>query len=145
VIPFNIDVNDKHKGMIDHNSYNKDNETNYINFEHPKINKDLFNYYTGLIELRKTFNAFRHTDYENIIFFEIAEHPFALAYLLEYKDQKFFVAFNANQKNNVTIKLPDGEWDVLVNNKKAGINSLAKIKDEIYLKPISGAVLKFID
>ena len=68
VIPFDIPVDDPHKGMIDHNSYDKDNETNYINYEHAKINSDLLNYYKGLIELRKKYDAFRRVDYNDVIF-----------------------------------------------------------------------------
>ncbi len=33
VISADIKVKDKHKGMIDHNSYEKDNETNFINYD----------------------------------------------------------------------------------------------------------------
>ena len=42
VIPFNIPVDDPHKGMIDHNSYEKDNETNYINYESRKNQSVIF-------------------------------------------------------------------------------------------------------
>jgi pullulanase/glycogen debranching enzyme len=61
IIANDENVNDKHKGMIDHNSYEKDNETNYINYNHAEINEELFDYYKGLIELRKRFEAFRRS------------------------------------------------------------------------------------
>ncbi len=76
VIPFDIPVDDPHKGMIDHNSYDKDNETNYINYEHAKINSDLLNYYKGLIELRKEYEAFRRADYNDVVFFKFKEKSF---------------------------------------------------------------------
>ncbi len=68
IIPQNIPEKDPHKGIIDHNSYEKDNETNYINYNQVKINQDLFNYYKGLIELRKKYEAFRRADYSDVIF-----------------------------------------------------------------------------
>src|SRR5574341_42511 len=34
-------VPDPHAGQIDHNSYNKDNETNWINFQHAEMNREL--------------------------------------------------------------------------------------------------------
>ena len=43
VIPTDIKVKDKHKGMIDHNSYEKDNETNFINYNHAELTKTFWN------------------------------------------------------------------------------------------------------
>ncbi len=123
VIPFNIPVDDPHKGMIDHNSYEKDNETNYINYEQAKINSDLLNYYKGLIELRKEYEAFRRADYSDVIFFDLKKNPFALGYLLKYKNEEFVVLFNSDPKSVIEINLPDGEWEVLVDENVAGINS----------------------
>ena len=78
VIPEDETVKDPQKGMIDHNSYDKDNETNYINYEHSKINSDLLNYYKGLIQLRNHFEAFRRAEYEQVHFFEVKDNPFAM-------------------------------------------------------------------
>ena len=75
VIPQNIPEQDPHKGMIDHNTYDKDNETNYINYNHASINSDLLNYYKGLIELRKTSEAFRRADYSDVTFFTYKDKP----------------------------------------------------------------------
>lgn len=142
VIPWNIDVPDKHKGHIDHNSYDKDNETNYINYKHAEINKDLLEYYKGLISLRNSYDAFRKADYEDIVFNEFPENEFALAYLIKYKNEEFFVAFNANQSVNQKIALPEGDWDILVNKDRAGIEVIKNVSDEITLEPATGSVLK---
>ncbi len=96
VIPKDLGVSDKHKGMIDHNSYDKDNETNYINYDHAKINEDLLNYYKGLIELRKKYEAFRRADYEQVNFFDVKDNPFAMGYMLDFNSDKFIVLFNAS-------------------------------------------------
>jgi pullulanase len=78
------DIEDEHEGMIDHNSYNKDNEVNYINYNHADLNKELLDYYKGLIKLRKNYASFRHASYDQISFFSIEENPFALGYPDEY-------------------------------------------------------------
>lgn len=51
--------NDPNTGHIDHNSYEKDNETNWINFELLHLNRDLFNWYSDLIAFRKKAKALR--------------------------------------------------------------------------------------
>ena len=142
VIPWNIDVPDKNKGHIDHNSYNKDNATNYINYKHAEINKELVEYYRGLIALRKNFEAFRRAGYDDVKFIEQKDSPFALAYTLSYQGDDFFVAFNAEQEKNVTFALPEGKWDVLVDSEKAGVTPIGTITGEITLQPVTGTVFK---
>jgi len=142
VISLNNDIPDKHKGFIDHDSYNKDNETNYINFNHAEINKDLFNYYKGLIELRKTYDAFRKADIEDITFFEIKNNEFALGYQIYYDEQNYIVLLNADQEKSGKFKIPEGEWEIIVDKDTAGITSLGLISNKYQVPPISGVVLK---
>ncbi|OGU74567.1 MAG: pullulanase [Ignavibacteria bacterium RBG_16_34_14] len=142
VISQNNDVPDTMKGMIDHNSYNKDNETNYINYEHAKINEELFNYYKGLIELRNTYPAFRRAKYEEVSFYIIKDNDFALGFLIAFGGDEFLVLFNANPKKKEEFHLPEGEWDVLVNEDKAGIVVLDTVTKKVILKPSNGMVLK---
>ncbi len=59
---------DPHQGQIDHNSYNKDNETNWINYVHREINRELYDYYKGLIALRKAHPALRQSQRKDIHF-----------------------------------------------------------------------------
>ena len=143
VIPFNIPVDDPHKGMIDHNSYEKDNETNYINYEHAKINKDLLNYYKGLIKLRRKYEAFRRADYNEVKFQDYQNFPLVCWYLLKYKDEEFKIILNANTKATHVNLASGGEWDVLVDENIAGINPIRVISEQsLSVPPSSGIVLK---
>jgi len=142
VIPYDPKSLDKHSGMIDHNSYEKDNETNYINYNHAKLNKELLDYYKGLIELRNKYEAFRRTDYKDVAFYDIKDNPFAVGYALNYQDDLFVVLFNANPTMKEEFVLPAGDWDVLVNESTAGTKSLGKAKKKIILNPSTGCVLK---
>jgi pullulanase/glycogen debranching enzyme len=144
VISDNIDVKDKHKGMIDHNSYEKDNETNYINYNHAKINKDLLNYYKGLIELRQKYEAFRRADYEQVHFFDVKDNTFALGYMLDYSSDKFIVLFNANTEMTEKFFLPEGNWEILVDANSAGVDPITVISSNAVLDPSTGIVLKKI-
>lgn len=141
VVPINITADDKLKGMLDHNTYDKDNEVNYLNFEIAEQNKDIVDYYKGLIKLRKEFSAFRHAAYENIKFFD-SKDEFVLGYRVKYDNQDFIVYFNANNNKTVKVKLPKGEWDVLVNGYKAGVEKLSVVKDELNIDSTTGYVLR---
>jgi len=142
VIPHLEGIQDPHAGQIDHNSYEKDNETNYMNYEHYDLNKELADYYKGLIELREKNEAFRRAEYEDISFVEDHENQFALGYKLKYKDDEFFVVFNANHDLTAKFNLPEGDWDVLVNAEKAGVAALNAVSGKIELTPISSFILK---
>ena len=137
-------IDDRDKRKLDHNSYNKDNETNYINYAHAELNKELVEYYKGLISLRKQFAAFRRADYENIHFFDIAGNPFAFAFEIIHDDERFFVAMNADQNIEFKIHLPEGEWGVLADNNSAGIKILRKQKNEVIIPAITGMILRKI-
>lgn len=142
VIPLDVEVKDDHKGKIDHNSYEKDNETNYINYKHAEINSELMNYYKGLIELRKTYPAFRRAPYEAVEFFKITDNEFAAGYRISYDSEQFLVLMNADQKKKEEFILPEGEWEILVNPEEAGVKSLGSKKNKIEVEPSGGYVLK---
>lgn len=141
VIADDVDVKDKHKGMIDHNSYDKDNETNYINYNHAKLNEELVNYYKGLIAIRKNYDAFRHADYDDVKFFEITDNPFALGYLLSFEKEKFIVLFNADTKKQEEFILPAGEWNILADSFSAGVEPKGTIEEKVLLEPSTGLIL----
>ena len=142
VIPFNEPEEDPHKGMIDHNSYDKDNETNYINYNHVKTNQDLFNYYKGLIEIRRKYDAFRRADYSDVSFINYKDKPFVLGYSVKYKNEEFLVLFNANPISSFKTELPEGEWDILADENSAGTKSLQSVKSKITLNSSTGMILK---
>jgi pullulanase/glycogen debranching enzyme len=142
VIPYNIDVPDTAVGTIDHNSYNKDNETNYINYKHAQINEELLKYYKGLIHLRSRYEAFRRAEYNDVSFYSITDNEFALGYHLVYKGDEFIVLFNANRDKDEEIVLPEGKWDILVNEEFAGVDGLETITQKVIIKPSTGMILK---
>jgi len=142
VIPFDISEPDSNKGKIDHNSYDKDNETNYLNFKHAEINAELVNYYKGLIEIRKTFSAFRYADKSDIVFFEEKSNPFFLGFRINFENQDLIVLFNSNQEKKEEFTLPTGEWDVLADKNTAGITAIKSISGKIIIDSTCGTILK---
>ena len=142
VIPYDINVDDETKGTLDHNSYNKDNETNYINYEYAKLNSELVDYYRGLISLRNRYSAFRRAGYEDITFYDLKDNLFALGYDLKQEGDEFIVLFNADTESEEEFHLPKGEWEVLVSPEKAGTDSQGTVVSEIEVQPSSGYVLR---
>ncbi len=135
-------VHDINKGRMDHNSYEKDNETNYLNYNHVEINKELHDYYKGLIALRNKYSSFRQADHNSIHFFDIADNPFALYYSLQYNGENLLILFNANNSIEQRFDLPEGEWNVLANDKKAGIYAIDRISGNITLSASTGLILE---
>jgi pullulanase/glycogen debranching enzyme len=142
VVPQNIPEEDLHKGMIDHNSYDKDNVTNYINYDHANVNKELFDYYKGLIELRKKFETFRRANYNDVSFFNYKDKPFALGYSVKHKDEEFVVFLNADPKASFVADLPEGDWDVIVDESTAGIKTLKTLQKKVTIISSTGMILK---
>ncbi len=142
VIPFNEEIPDTNKGKIDHNGYNKDNAANYINYKHAEINSGLVEYYKGLISFREKYSAFRRATYDDVKFYDVKDYPFALSYLLDYGNEHFTVFFNADKEKVESFNLPEGNWEILVNQDKAGVEPLGIISNKIELQPSTGMVLK---
>lgn len=143
IIPTEIEVHDNHKGRIDHNSYEKDNETNFLNFDHADINKDLLDYYTGLIRIRNTYDAFRRAEYESISFMKTDTDPFTLGYRISHDKDVFIVLFNANPQKDHDFVLPDAaEYDVIADGNRAGISVLGQAKGTVKVPHTSGIILK---
>lgn len=141
IIPFDI-KHDQHRGKIDHNTYNKDNEVNYINYRHAELNSDLLNYYKGLIALRKQYPAFTRASYDEILFHEFPHNPFALSFSLTHKGDEFFFAFNADSLKSQEFTLPKGDWQILASPEKVDPESEDFITNKITLNSSEGYILK---
>lgn len=139
------DVPDSLQGQIDHNSYNKDNETNWINYEHKEINTELYNYYKGLIELRKKYSVLREAPRKSYKFLD-CKNEFGICFWIDKKlsgaENDIVVLMNGDPKNSVHFELPDGEWSVIVNEQKAGVDIIqAGVAGELQLAPTAGVVM----
>jgi len=98
------------------------------------MNQDLWDYYEGLIELRKEFKSFRRAEYDEVKFIAVKDNEFALGYEIKHSDESFVVLFNAHPLKEVVCELPKGKWGVLVNSEKAGIRTIETVSGKIRLK-----------
>ncbi len=135
------DVPDKNVGRIDHNSYDKDNPTNWLNFDFAEMNSELVNYYRGLVEMRKAHLAFRHANPENFTFLDTSDSLF-LVYELNFNRNHYLVLLNGNQSVSQNFEMPEGTWGVLADWEKAGSTPYRVISRSVLeIPPTSGMVL----
>ena len=137
-------VPDSAVGRIDHNSYNKDNETNWINYDHVDLNKDLVDYYRGLIHLRKTHPALRRTAKSDIQFLN-GSNPFALGVLTKRQSSgdrhDLLVLVNGSSDHTASFQLPEGNWSVVVDEHSSNLNRPVS-QDVVELGPTTGWILR---
>ncbi|MBN1560176.1 pullulanase [candidate division KSB1 bacterium] len=137
---------DKEIGHIDHNSYNKDNQTNWLNFAHAARNADLLDYYRGLIALRKAHPAFRRAVKLDFEFFTVQDNPFAVVYKIDRfgsgDSHDFIVAINGNRRDEAEIELPPGDWQVVVDGQVAGARVIRTARKSVTIPPSTGMVLR---
>ena len=134
-------VNSKCKLGFDDNSYRSGDEVNSIKWNDKTKNKEVFNYYKGLIEFRKNNDLLKMTERKEINdrveFEEIDEGVI----LYKIKDNvgkvKMITAFNGMNRD-YTLELPIGiTWNVYIDEKSAGNSIIRKVKDKIVVKSLS--------
>lgn len=131
------DFVDKRVGQIDHNSYEKDNETNWLIWTEKSENAELVDYYKGLILLRKSHPEFRQSNPEDFEFFETG-NSVSVAYQLQ---NKFIVILNGESSESVSIPLPEGNWKILVDGMNANLKDGLILTGKVSAPPVSGLVL----
>ena len=118
-----------------HNTYQSPDSINQINWNFKNINKDVFNYYKGLIALRKAHAAFRIASQELVqehLKFLNVKTPNVVAFLLtdHVNDEickDILVIYNGNRKA-VKIQIPAGDWTVLCHDGQINLSGLAQIQ-----------------
>ena len=130
----------------DENSYRSSDEVNQIDWKRKKEFLNLFEYYKGLILLRKTFAAFRLSNAEdikkNIRFLDTDDN--VIAYTLENPDKEiykqFLIIFNATEDGQV-FGLEGTTADILVDYEAAGNKALYTVEGDITVPAKSACVL----
>ncbi|MDD3806645.1 MAG: alpha-amylase family glycosyl hydrolase [Candidatus Marinimicrobia bacterium] len=139
-------VEDPHVGHIDHNSYEKDNETNYINYSIAQKNKELVTYYADLIELRKMIPELRKTSRKYLRRHYSIDTQFGIGYEINdpSSDRHYLVLVNGDPVKYAMYKLPEGKWNIRANESDVGLEKpLQKgIVDQIVLNPRGAALLE---
>lgn len=121
------------------NSYCSSDFTNSIKWNDKKDVMDVFEYYRGLIELRKSAEALRLNSKEAIEK-ELMFIDGLPANVVAFKVREYLVIYNAN-KRDVEVELPKGDWKVLTDDETAGKKTLRTVSESTRVKYISAMVL----
>ena len=140
----------KKNGGFDENSYASPDSVNKLKWE--DLNnaeyQDVYNYYKGLIAFRKEHAALRMTtaqDVKSNITSMTGLDKNVLAFKInggvngDVADN-LFVIFNANEEAT-EVELPEGKWNVYIDDKNAGTEVLRSAKGTVKVAPISALVL----
>lgn len=136
---------DPGQGKMDHNSYEKDNSTNHLNYEEITLNQRLCNFYQGLIDLRNCSPALRRANPEDI---SILDNHDALHLTFRINGEScgdpynYLVSMNGNRHDHRILHLPAGFWEMVVSAKSASCNKLAEISGTLKLPATSGVVFR---
>lgn len=136
-----------------HNSYKSPDSINAIDWNLKSKNRDQFDYYKGLVALRKEHPAFRMTSADQIakhlVFDKIDSEkiPNLISYTLKdnangdsWKEIK--VIFNGGDEAR-TIKLPKGTWNAVVKDGKIDPKAgLGVLSGTVKVAPRSALILK---
>jgi pullulanase/glycogen debranching enzyme len=139
------EINDSEAGRMDYDSYNKDNETNWINFRDIEANRKLLNYYIGLIKIRKGSPALSKSEHDSI-HFEYYSDPLHICFYINGEASgdiyDYYVAINVTYINGMHINLPHGTWEVLVSNGFASLSPIDLVKDSVTVQPRTAMLMR---
>ncbi|MDR2064733.1 MAG: type I pullulanase [Prevotellaceae bacterium] len=130
-----------------HNTFKSPDEINQINWSNKSKYKDVFNYCKGLIELRKSYSAFRMNSANEVrknLKFIKTSNSF-IAYLIDgYANnnawEDIVVILNGN-RNAVDFKLLEGRWKLLCHDGKININGIANVQGILRIEASSASIL----
>ena len=134
-----------------HNTYQSPDSINQIDWNFKTTHKDVYEYYKGLIDLRKEHAAFRIPTQElvqqHLKFLDLLT-PNVVAYTLTdhvngeiWKD--ILVIYNGNRKS-VTVQIPEGEWNVVCHDGQINTSGISVVKSTYFVVAPSSASIMYV-
>ncbi|MCF7927316.1 MAG: type I pullulanase [Candidatus Izimaplasma sp.] len=115
--------------LYDHNSYRSPDQTNQIDWSWKEENLDVFNYYKGLIELRKNIDVFSYNnkeDFENKYYF-FPDNGGIISYIIYDAESPWEYTYVIHNNSVVErqVNLQNKTWNLVVNRDQAGLETIA--------------------
>ena len=134
-----------------HNTYQSPDSINQIDWNSKSSYKDIFNYYKGLIALRKAHAAFRMPTQEmvqqhlkfidmhtpNVVAFTLTDH------VNDEVWKEILVIYNGNRKA-VPLQIPAGEWNLICYDGQINLSGLAVINNPKFVAAASSASIMYV-
>ena len=126
------------------NSYDQDNEVNWIDWSVKEKNKDIFDLYKGLIALRMKYPNFRQPtalNSQNLQWIQPGNQN-GLGMYLKGKTN-FLVLFNGDNSNRISFKFPEaGTWTVVCDGERINDAGLYTAEGDYNVPPCTAVILK---
>ncbi len=109
-----------------HNSYEAPDSVNQFSYVKKANYVDTFEYFKGIIEIRKEFDSFKMTDRNDInnhLSFLYPEGYGMIGYRLTKNNEDILVYHNPGVQQN-DVSLPSGAWKLIADRDQAGLESL---------------------
>ena len=127
-------------GRIDHNSYEKDNETNWLNYQLMQDNSELADFYRQLIKFRTGHPLLRHSEREQYRFIT-GSNNLSFGFIISGANNSIIVLYNGSVKETA-------EFTIQMANLKCGFwrQSIKYFENQakntlLTLSPSSGCIL----
>ena len=139
----------KADGTFEHNSYASPDAINELDYSRVGTYADVYNYYKGLIALRKAHPAFRMSASADVEsnFHEALDNvqKGVVAYTIDggangETAEQIMVVYNGLTEDT-EVTLPEGDWDIYVNDTAAGNTVLGTATGTVVVPRISAMVL----
>lgn len=130
-----------------HNSYNAGDEVNKFDWDRKAQYREVYEYTAGLVALRRACPLFRLNDADLVrkrLRFLDADHLVAFALDgagLDDEWREVIVAYNPDPAEH-RLNLPAGNWQLLVNHERAGVQPIRSVRSVIQLPGYSAVVLR---
>ncbi len=136
-------------GGFNSNSYNANDGVNSIKWNEKTTNKDVYEYYKGLIEFRKANSGLRMSttaDVQKNLEFLNGFPKDVIGYIITQKNssgekEEIMVIHNGSNKDFL-LELPENSWNIYVNDEKAGDEKLGEVEKRVDVPRISTLILK---
>lgn len=137
------------KGGV-HNSYKSPDSVNRIDWSFKATYRDVFDYYKGLIALRKAHPAFRMSSAQEVadkLRFLDTDDPLVVAYTLDGHPngdswRNALVIYNGN-RGEARVEIPQGEWTVVCRDGRIDLQGLGTIAGGTVVVPASSALIAY--
>lgn len=130
-------------GEVSENSYNLPYETNVLRYDWNDEQKELQQYYRGLIAFRKAHKGLRMTDAEeirkNILFMEMTSEQ-TVAFTIRQPEETLLVAYNASGRKETLLLPDDRTWTLYIDDLHAGTRPIGSVHSNMEL-PATGCVV----
>ncbi len=120
---------DTNPGVLDHNSYEKDDATNWINYDHVDRNAELFSWYVAMIRIRAGLPQLRHAHHGRYRFLSPGV-ALASGFVIAGQGGEAPVAVlvNANSGEHVRYDIGEASWRLIVDGAFADLHSTRRMQ-----------------